>query len=79
MTKKTMMPTSEKLIRAPAGPPSCSALPELTSNPGPMMPVKEISQRLQKNKLWSHVGGRCTSDRDHLQVSRLELALQWRC
>ena len=50
MTKKTMMPTSEKLIRAPAGPPSCSALPELTSNPGPMMPVEKISQRLQKKR-----------------------------
>ena len=32
------MPTSEKLIKAPAGPPSCSALPELTSRPGPIMP-----------------------------------------
>jgi hypothetical protein len=39
MTKNTMIPTREKLIRIPAGPAKCKALPEPTNNPGPMMPA----------------------------------------
>lgn len=38
ITKNTMMPTKEKLMRVPAGPARCNALPEPTSRPGPMMP-----------------------------------------
>jgi hypothetical protein len=43
ITKKTIMPTKEKLISEPAGPPSCNAFPELTSNPGPMIPNTIVS------------------------------------
>lgn len=38
MTKNTMVPTSEKLMRIPAGPPWLSALPDPTNSPGPMIP-----------------------------------------
>lgn len=38
-----MIPTSEKLINAPAGPPSASAFPELTSKPGPIIPRQKKS------------------------------------
>jgi hypothetical protein len=38
MTKKTMIPTKEKLINTPAGPPLLRALPEPTSKPGPIIP-----------------------------------------
>jgi hypothetical protein len=41
ITKKTIMPTSEKLINAPAGPPSDKAFPELTSKPGPIIPARK--------------------------------------
>jgi hypothetical protein len=38
MTKKTMIPTKEKLIKIPAGPALLRALPEPTSKPGPIIP-----------------------------------------
>ena len=38
ITKKTIIPTNAKLMRTPAGPPSLSAFPDPTSNPGPMIP-----------------------------------------
>lgn len=38
ITKKTMIPTSEKLMRIPAGPARRRAFPEPTRRPGPMMP-----------------------------------------
>lgn len=40
MTKNTIIPTREKLIKEPAGPPSWKALPELTSKPGPIIPFQ---------------------------------------
>jgi hypothetical protein len=40
MTKYTIIPTSEKLIKTPAGPPSLNAFPEPTRRPGPMIPVE---------------------------------------
>jgi hypothetical protein len=39
MTKKTMMPTSEKLIKTPPGPASLNAFPDPTSKPGPIIPT----------------------------------------
>lgn len=62
MTKKTIMPTSEKLIKAPAGPPSCSALPELTSRPGPIMPANT----LVNSEYIKQCQRRLTSNSDHL-------------
>jgi len=38
ITKKTIIPTRMKLMRIPAGPARCKALPDPTSNPGPIMP-----------------------------------------
>jgi hypothetical protein len=39
MTKYTMSPTREKLIKIPAGPARCKALPDPTRRPGPMIPA----------------------------------------
>lgn len=75
MTKKTIIPTREKLINAPAGPPSWSALPELTSNPGPIIPRQPIRNPEHHRPEPS----RHTSDSNHLQMPRLQLSLQRLC
>lgn len=60
MTKKTMIPTKEKLINTPAGPPLLRALPEPTSKPGPIIP----GQTLACIRLVAKA--RHTSNRDHM-------------
>jgi hypothetical protein len=72
MTKKTMMPTSEKLIKTPPGPASLNAFPDPTSKPGPIMP------RTDQHMCFSAEGSPQTSNSNHLQMSRLQLAMQRR-
>ena len=73
MTKNTIVPTRQKLISAPAGPPSCKAFPELTNNPGPMIPTA-----LSVAKVFRGVIVQPTSNCNHLKMPRFQLTLE-RC
>lgn len=44
ITKNTITPTREKLIRIPAGPARRSAFPDPTRRPGPMIPERTSAQ-----------------------------------
>lgn len=69
MTKKTRIPTSEKLIRIPAGPARCSAFPEPTRRPGPMMPVSaEVSATWETGIECCRVFILRTSNGNHLKM-----------
>lgn len=72
MTKNTITPTKAKLIKHPAGPPLLSALPEPTSNPGPIMPT---GRRLATDRISSEFK-LLTSNCDHLKMARLQLSFQ---